>query len=201
MNFVRAINLAAFTALSCAAIDPAMAADTGGKFAVRGVGSARCDLVTASFSAKNTAQVESYASWIMGYVSAYNKAVSGNYDALPTKDGRDLISLVLGLCQSNAAASLEATTFRVLRALSVLRLTSETPMVTFSNDGKTAELRQETVKFLQGRLKALKFFNGAENGEGSPQLVTAIKAYQTSKKIAATGLPDITLLIRLSQEK
>lgn len=201
MSFVRVIKFAAAAVLFAAAITPVMAADSGGKYAVRGVGSARCDLVTAAFSTKNAAQSEAYASWIMGYVTAYNKVVAGNFDALPTKDGRDLISLVLGLCQSNATAPLEATTFRVIRAIAALRLTSDTSPVTFTSDGKTAELRQETVKYVQARLKALKFYSGAETGEATPQLIAAIKTYQTNKKIPITGLPDIALLIRLSQKQ
>lgn len=203
MNIVHALKVAigGLAILGSASASPTFAADAAGKYSVRGVGGARCDAVVAAFTAKNTPAVESYVSWMLGYASAYNHVVSGTFDAIPTKDGRDLVSLVLGLCQSNAAIQLETSTFRVLRAVANLRLTGETPLVTLTSDGKSFELRQETVRLVQGRLKALKLYNGAENGETNPQLIAALKAYQTSQKLPATGLPDISLLIRLFRDK
>ena len=182
------------------AANPAHAADTAGKFNVRGIGGAQCDAVLTAFNTKNAAAVDSYVSWVMGYATAYNRLVPGTFDAIPTKDGRDLISLVLGLCQSNASLQLEASTFRVLRAITPLRLTNETPMVTLTSDGKSVELRQETIRLVQGRLKTLKLYSGTVDGQLNAQLIAAIKAYQTGKKLPPTGLPDISLLIRLMRE-
>lgn len=179
----------------------ALAADAGGKFSVRGVGSDRCESLSAAFSKKDDAAVNRYVSWILGYASASNKFSTQTYDALPSKDGRDLIALIVGYCQQNAAVPIEVSTSRVLGGLKAVRLTQESPLVSFSSEGKALEIREESVRFIERTLKISGYYKGAETGKSSPQLIAAIKAFQVAQKLPATGLPDINTLIRAAVRK
>lgn len=188
-------------ALTASVSSGAIAATTAGKFAVRGVGSDRCEAVSAAFKNKDGAAVGRYAAWTMGYASAFNRLVTNTFDAVPMKDARGLLAITLTVCNANPKGQFESATFQVLRALGPLRLTGESPLVTLTSDGKTHELHEETVRLVEIRLKALKFYSNAPTGKTSPQLTSAIKAFQQSKKLAASGLPDMATLIQLVQEK
>lgn len=179
----------------------AIAATAAGKFSVRGVGGDRCEAVSAAFKAKNNAAVARYVAWSTGYTSAFNRLVTQTFDSVPMKDGRDLLALTLSFCNANPKEQFEGAMFQVVRALGPLRLTGESPLVTLTSDGKTHELREETVRLVETRLKALKLYSNAPTGKASPQLTSAIKAFQQSKKLAVTGLPDMVTLLRLVQEK
>lgn len=182
-------------------VSPAVAADASGKFAVRGIGSARCDSVVEAFAKRDEAKVEALASWLMGYATSYNRLVAQNYDAMPTRDGRDIIAVVLGLCKGNPSATLETASYRALISFAALRIKADSPMVNFVSDGKSMELHLETVKLVQTRLKGLKLYGGAENGEFNPQIVAAIKTFQANNKMPVTGLPDLAFLARLIDKK
>lgn len=179
----------------------AHAGDAAGKFSVRGVGSAPCSAYTTAVTAKDEAAINRYASWILGYVSAYNRLSEKTFDAIPGTEGKDALALTMGVCQSAPNERLEQVLFSVLRGLNDIRLTSDTAMVTLTSDGKTRVVREETLRYVERRLKDLGFYKGAETGKASPQIVQAIKAYQTAQKMPADGLPNMPTLLRILRQK
>lgn len=177
----------------------ANAADTSGKFAVRGIGGSPCSAFTAALQSKDEGAIKAYISWVLGYYSAYNRMVSGNFDAVPSSDLNAMISIVAGACQRSATVPVEQVTFNVLRSFAPLRLQAESPLVTLTSEGKTLEVREETLKFVERRLKELGHYKGLETGKASTQIVQAIKAFQSAQKIPATGLPNLVTLIRIAK--
>lgn len=179
----------------------AQAADAAGKFSVRGVGSTPCSAFVAAINSKDEAALNRYASWVMGYVSAYNRQQDQTFDALPTGEGKDFLALTLGVCQASPNDRLEQAVFSGLRGLNEIRLTSDSAMVTLTGDGKTLAIREETLRYLERKMKALGYYKGQETGKPSPQIVQAIKAFQTEQKIQATGLPNFSTLLTILRQK
>lgn len=186
-------------ALSLGMGDMAHAADTTGKFTVRGIGSSPCSAFNSAVQSKDDGALKAYASWLLGYYSAYNRLVSGNFDAVPSADVNATISVVASACQRSPAIPVEQVTFSVLRSFAPLRLQAESPLVTLTSDGKSIELREETLRFVERRLKELGHYKGQETGKPSPQIVQAIKAFQTAQKIPVNGLPNLFTLVRIAK--
>jgi len=192
-------------AIAAAASSPALAADANGRFNVRGLGSTRCDAAAVAFADKDQQRRDAMISWLMGYVSAFNRLNPGTFDALPGEDGRDLAGLALALCQYNPAVSLETAAVSGLRLLAPLQATRDGPLVSFAGpagpNARTIRLHVEAVRVIERKLKALGRYQAAETGAASPGLTAALKAFQTAEKLSPTGLPDMPTLIRLMQAR
>lgn len=182
------------------AIGTASAAGTSGNFAVRGLGGDKCQALTTAVSAKSGA-IKGYASWIMGYASAYNRSTSNIFDVYPLPAGGGLVSLVATLCAANPNSSVEGATAQLFAILRPLSLAGETPLVAFAVGGKTISIREESVRLLERSLTGRGLLKEKEGGKFSPQLVMAIQAFQKSEGIAVTGLPDMQTLIRAVLKK
>lgn len=177
------------------------AADAAGKFSVRGAGSSPCSAYTAAVNAKDEVAVNRYASWILGYISAYNRLVGQTFDAIPSAEGKDALALTMGVCQGAPNDRLEQAVFSVVRGINSIRLTSDSAMITLTSDGRSLAIREETLRYLERRLKELGHYKGLETGKASQQIVQAIKAYQTAQKLPANGLPDFSTLLHILRQK
>lgn len=202
LNFkhFRSATVAASIAL-LALSAPVHAADKSGRFVVRGGGSDLCSSYSKAFETKNTQAIERYAAWIFGYASATSKLSPQTLDVSPSSDGRDILAFVLNICQTKPAIALEAATATVFSGLGAIRPTVDGPIVTFNADGKSLGVRDETVRFAERKLKAAGYYKDAEGGKATPQLIAAIKKFQTEQKLSVSGLPDIRTLIRLAAQK
>jgi hypothetical protein len=181
--------------------NPVHAADQSGRFVVRGSGADLCSSFSKAFDTKDNQAVERYASWIFGYASATSKLSSQTLDVSPSADGRDILAFVLNICQAKPAMSIEAASAQVFSGLAAIRPTVDGPVVKFSVDGKALSIREETVRFAERKLKVAGFYKDAEGGKATPQLIAAIKKYQTDQKLPNSGLPDIRTLLRLAAQK
>lgn len=174
----------------------ALASDAQGQFSVRGAGGQTCAVALDAVAKQNKDAVRDQASWIMGWMTASNHLQPGTFDGLPTKDGKELVQFIHGLCRSQPALTLEAATAAVARALAPLRLTRTSPEVVVTSDGKSVILREETIRLAERKLKEGGYYKGNETGASSAALIAAVRKFQEAKKLPATGLPDLrTLLI------
>lgn len=200
MSVKRILTVA--TAIAAIALaGPVEAADANGKFVVLGLGGTPCSAFGEAIQKKDAAALNGYGSWILGYYSSYNRLVSGTFDAVPSIDLNTTISVVGSACRAMPKASLEQATFSVLKGFEPIRQQAESETVTLSNDGKTFVVRAETIKFVERRLKELGYYKSTETGKASPQLIQALKAFQTAQKIPTSGFPTLGTVARISTAK
>lgn len=197
MKTLRLFAAAAAVALA----STAQAADSAGKFVVVGLGGTPCSAFDEAIKKKDATALNSYASWILGYYSSYNRFVSGTFDAVPSSDLNATIAVVANACRATPKASLEQMTFSVLKGFEPIRLKADSEVVMLSNEGKSFTARAETIRYVERRLKELGYYKGPESGKPSPQLVQALKAFQTAQKIPASGFPTLGTVARISNAK
>jgi hypothetical protein len=194
---MKALKHALMLVLVALAPTTAHAADTGGRFAVRGLGSSKCSDLTTVIGQKNTTLIQLYAAWLAGYVTASNRLISQTFDAIPSTVGSDVVGLVSVICARNPNALVETSTYQVLEALNAIRVRQDSPVVTMQEGGKTLAIRQEALTLVQTELASKGLYKGPADGKPSPALVKAISAFQKAQKLPETGLPDIDVLVRL----
>ena len=78
-----------------------------------------------------------------------------------------------------------------------LRLRESSKLLSVKSDGKGLLIYQEVLSMAQKRLKALGFEPGVENGTADARTLTALRAFQTSKGLPETSLPDQLTLLNL----
>jgi hypothetical protein len=200
-SIAQSAAIAIFAVSTITVSDAAFAADVGGNFAVRGSGAEACSKLSKAFETKDAASIERYAAWIFGYASATNKLSPQTFDVSPAADGRDILALVLSVCTSKPAISVEVATAAVFSTLNAIRLTQAGTVIRFTDQGKTFDAREETVRFVERKLKAAGLYKEEETGKASAALMTAIKKFQVSQKLNSTGFPDIRTLLRLAAQK
>lgn len=195
--YFRAVGVVASMALLALSV-PAQSADKSGRFVVRGNGADLCSSFSKAFKAKDKSAVDRYAAWIFGYASATSKLSPQTLDVSPSADGRDILASVLNICQAKPAIAVEAATAAVFSGLSAIRPTLDSPIVSFSVDGKTLGVREETVRFIERKLRAAGLYKDAEGGKATAQLIAAIKKFQADQKLPVSGLPNIRTLVLLA---
>lgn len=175
---------------------PAAAADDKGAFAVRGVGSDRCDAFIAAIAAKDGLKLERYGSWLLGYLSASNRLIGRTFDAVPSQVPTDVLGIVAVICRNQPAALVDTAVSQALVVLNPIRLTADSPLITVSNAGRTLQVRTEALIRLQQNLAKKGLYKGPADGKLSPQLAKIISDFQQVEKIQISGLPDLDTQIR-----
>jgi peptidoglycan hydrolase-like protein with peptidoglycan-binding domain len=198
MPFQKPIATAVL-ALTVGSTSAALAADAEGRFALRGFGAERCSDAQAQLEADQGAAANGL-SWLLGYMTAINRAQSGTFDVSPITDGNAMLQLVVGLCQQNPDSLVETVAYDLLRTLAVARVESHSPLVETRANGDVAEVRSETLVAMQNRLREMGHLSGSADGIFGPQTRNAIRAFQRSQDMAATGIADSVTILRLLVE-
>ena len=193
--FVQIAPLAAGLAvLASFASGPVEAADANGRYVVRGVGSLTCETYLAGL--KDPILAQRHLSWLLGYETAANQAAPQTFDIMPTNGTMDFANVVTLLCRSNPKQTLVDATTQALLTLRPLRQVSETPLLTFTFQGKSVQVRKGAAQQLATALVAKKLYKGDTSGQPNADFYKAIQALQEREKLPVTGLPDIDTFIR-----
>ena len=172
----------------------AQAADTNGRYVVRGLGSATCQTYLAGL--KDPIVAPRYLSWLLGYETAAIQAAPQTFDIMPTNGAMDFANVVTLLCKSTPKQTLVDAATQAVLTLRPLRQVTETPMVTFVFQNRSVQLRQGAAQQLAVALAAKKLYRGETSGQPNADFYKAIKALQEREKLTVTGLPDIDTFIR-----
>ena len=197
MSSMRSFTLAALVLTAASASYPALAADKDGRFSVRGLGSAKCSELTLAIENKDSASIQLYGSWFLGYLSASNRLISQTFDAIPATSVNDVIGVVAVLCRRTPDALVETATYQALEALNAVRLRQDSPLLTMQDGARSLKIRQEALMFVQTELASAKLYKGPADGKPSPELARSIRAFQKAQKLPETGLPDMDVILRL----
>jgi hypothetical protein len=170
------------------------AADGTGKFSIRGPGSQSCANYLAAASKPDA--YAHFGSWLLGYVSARNRAEPKTYDFIPTEAGTDFPNVVAVICKTRPQSRLEQAANAAITVLGPMRQTVASPLIDVQADGKTVAIRQEALRTLQTALIAKSFYKGKSDGLSSARFIAALKEFQRKEKLPITGLPNIDTFIR-----
>ena len=177
--------------LTCLAV-PAMGADTEGKYALEGPGRISC-AAFSELSTQDATQLQTLAGWTLGYISAHNRFVAETYDLTSWQNVQTLMALARQYCDANAESSFEIALLEVMKWAAASRLVSESQLVSIGTDDKTVVLYQSTIETARQKLTD----KGYDTGSSDTELASALRAYQLSEKLEATGLLDQSTLARL----
>lgn len=195
-----AVLLSAGT-LAAAISSPAVhAADAKGVFALHGIGALTCSQMGESIKA-NAAVRDQLAVWLLGYMSATNRARPDNYDITPIQQPLVLATMVSNLCTSNASARVETVVHSVLTALAPAGSRAESPLVRAEAGKNVVELRGDTLMAVQQALIDRKILRDKATGAFGTPTEKALGEFQKAQKLNVTGLPDPVTVMRLLIEK
>jgi len=103
-----------FLFLTIAYLNPAFAADGGGRFVVLGIGSESCGTY---ISERRLGRDNPYRGWITGYLSAYNESSKNTYNMLGNSDVEAAMLWIENYCNKNPLSSFSQASQALLTEL------------------------------------------------------------------------------------
>lgn len=190
-------RISAIFATALAAAHPAIAEDSNGQFAIKGAGLQTCESLVKSWDGQSS-DLGLYAGWVDGYLTGMNQHSKTTFDIAPWQSTTTLLSLLRQMCTQRDAND------RVIDLLNDLmsdfapaRLKEQSSASAIRRGDSALVLYDETVSALQRRLTQEGFDPGEPNGVYTDQTATALEAFQTSRGLTVTGLPDQKTLFAL----
>jgi len=174
-----------------------MAADSDGRFMVKGGGRASCKDFLAAREKASGSEYVSLAGWVDGYLTHLNQREPDTFDIAPWQGTELVLSAISVRCQRDPASSFHAATFAVAEGLRSDRLRQRSEIVTATAGGKSVVLYAEVVTRIQQRLKLRGLLDSEPSGKYDEATVAAVRAFQAEKKVPVTGLPDQVTLANL----
>jgi hypothetical protein len=172
------------------------AVDSKGHFAFRGLGGQSCKVAMDQVQ-KDPNDAIVLAAWLMGYLTAVNRAQSDTFDISPVVAPSDLLNEVIGLCRAHPDMAVEGVFNGLLRVLSIARNRADSPIVETRSGANTASVRKETLIAMQTKLVDYGYLRGKPDGAFGARSELALKAFQKDQKLPETGVADGTTIIRL----
>lgn len=173
-------------------------AETNGSFVSRGAGGMECSTLSVLAASEQAATVlQQMSLWVSGYLTHLNRSQPGVFDGAPLPDDSAIARLVFNLCNQNPTANVESVLFAALEKMRPWAVTSQTSLLKFSGSaGETIAIRESALAQLQALLveKAL-LAEGYKSGSLDDATRLALEAFQQSKGLPVTGLPDSDTLL------
>lgn len=174
----------------------ANAADTEGKFAVKGAGKRMCSDFLKASEAKTT-DYYLYGGWLEGYLSHFNSTQENTYDVTPWQSTELMLALLQRHCQTNSDMHFLTATNSLIKTLFPIRLEANSIMTKIDVQNTQSYYYSEILLRAKKRLKALGFLNGDVDANYDNNDVKAFAAFQKSIGIRETGIPDQPTLMAL----
>lgn len=166
----------------------AWAADENGKFAVDGVGARSCAEFTSVKDSKEGLRL--FASWSEGFITAYNIYTEATFDVTPWQPVELLMLKMGAFCTANPDVPFINGLSALIRTLEDDRVAQEDRFVSIRHSGKTVYLYARTLDRLRTDLTSAGFDAGPADAPYDQKFLAAVRAYQASKGLAQSGLPD-----------
>lgn len=178
---------------------PATAATSAGEFATRGIGAQSCtDLLAAFAGPDRTIVADQLASWMSGYLSGTSRLSPGLFDALPIQDIYGAATLVLRVCDQNKDILVESAAASIVAGFAGSAPKVASPIQSVGVAPATVDIRGAVLQYAQEALVALDLLPpGSADGVYGKATQEALAAFQTSKSVEPTGLPDAITLFAL----
>jgi hypothetical protein len=176
------------------------AADSEGKFAVKGAGKKDCSSFVQATEQKNT-DYYLYGGWLEGYLSSYNSFQTNNYDSTPWQTTELLLNLLKRHCDANPKVKFLSAVNSLLKTLHPLRLDSENQLVRISVNGADTYYYEDILLRAKNRLNKLGYLKGEIVADFDKGDIEAFQKYQKDIGISLTGVPDQNTLLNLFFKK
>ncbi len=174
----------------------ARAADSGGQFAVEGIGGSTCEsFVTAKSESSDAYWM--FLGWLDGYMTGINQYSPETYDITPWQSQNLLAALFDKFCAKNPGANFFAVANKMIVELRDDRLRESSAPVVAKVGERTIGVYRETLRRAQVLLKEGGHYKGKVDGLFGPNTQRALESYQKRLGLTVTGLPDQATLFRL----
>ena len=174
----------------------ARAADSGGQFAVEGIGGSTCESFVAAKSESSDAYWM-FLGWLDGYMTGINQYAPETYDITPWQSQNLLAALFEKFCARNPGANFFAVANKMVVELRDDRLRESSAAIVAAVGERTIGLYRETLRRVQVRLEEGGHYQGEVDGLFGPKTRRALESYQKQVGLTVTGLPDQATLFRL----
>lgn len=192
------LPILAATLMSAATLVPieARGADSGGQFAVEGIGGSTCESFVAAKSESSDAYWM-FLGWLDGYMTGINQYAPGTYDITPWQSQSLLAALFEKFCARNPGANFFAVANKMVIELRDDRLRESSAPVVAAVGERSIGVYRETLRRAQVVLKDSGHYKGKVDGLFGPNTQRALESYQKQAGLTVTGLPDQATLFKL----
>lgn len=174
----------------------AQAADAEKRFAIKGVGVAKCSTFVQAYDQRANDGFL-FAGWLTGFITVLNQHVPETFDLAPWQTTDVLMLLMRDLCGQKPDEQFYRVAGGLVGLLSKDRLQTLSEPVEMHNKEHRTTLPKEVVRRVQERLKALDLYKGSLDGSYGSGMQKALEAFQKQNKLTETGIPDQQTLVRL----
>ncbi|MCP5151142.1 MAG: peptidoglycan-binding protein [Ectothiorhodospiraceae bacterium] len=184
--------------LTCALALPGVghAADSQGRYAVKGAGIGTCKQFLEEREKRSQAYYV-FAGWVDGFLSANNRFNEDTYDLASWETNDVLTAYLAHHCGRNSDQRFGAAVIAMIEALKKERLTEASPPVQTTSGETTVTVYAEALRRAQEALAALGHYKATPDGQYGPATRKALEAFQTEKSLTVNGLPDQQTLFTL----
>ena len=172
------------------------AADSQGRFGIRGAGLISC----ATYDHERALRSKAYdvvAGWMDGYLTATNQFATRTYDAAPYQSTELYAALVEEYCKQHPAALVFAVLNSLVKFTWNERLRTPSLKVPVEVAARKTSLYEEVIRQVEQQLARRGFYRGSITSTYGTAATAAMKAYQKSIGFTPTGFPDQATLWRL----
>ncbi len=174
----------------------ARAADTGGQFAVEGVGRSTCEgFITAKSESSDAYWM--FLGWLDGYITGINQYLPETYDITPWQSQNLVAALIERFGETNPEANFFAVANGMIVELRDDRLRESSAPVVAKVGERSIGVYRETLRRAQVQLKEGGHYQGEVDGLFGPNTQRALESYQKRVGLTVTGLPDQATLLKL----
>jgi Putative peptidoglycan binding domain len=183
-------------ALACSTPFGAHAASDSGQYAVKGIGIQKCADFTEAYE-KRTQGAFVFAGWVDGYISAYNRAHPGTFDAAPWQSVDVLLALIHNHCSKAPEERLFGVVHAMIEFFKEQELAESSPTIETAAGDQKITIYKEVLRRAQEKLVEAGVYKGTPDGLFGPKTQAAFETYQEKNKLPKTGLPDQQTLVNL----
>ena len=164
------------------------AKDSNGSFAVKGVGALNCnDFIGAA--AKDTPELQQYAGYLAGYVSAYNELNPETFDLLPWQQLDTVMLLILQRCKQSPGSSVAGVVSQIARYFAENKVNLATDKIEVKGPELSVYLYPSVITQIKQAL--------AKRGYETEDLWAAMAKYKQDKLLVGTHPFEQLILMKL----
>ncbi len=174
----------------------AQGADIDSKFAVKGAGISSCEKFLEAYEEEKELYY-TYGGWLDGYMTAANQHLGDTYDIAPWQSTGLLLTMMASNCKKNPEISFHQVAQLMVDELVKTRLRSAGRYGVIQG-GSPVPLHEDIIRRIKVALKEGGYYSGNTHvATWDEDVVTAVKAFQKSKNLPETGMPDQSTLFML----
>ena len=188
---------ALFLMVTIAMAASAFAADGNGRFAPKGAGLILCESFVAEH-AKGSDAYLLFRGWIDGYVTAVNRYETETFDILALQTPATVAAAIDNHCSKNPQDPVLDVMLAIVDQLRVRRIRAESRLVRIENrSGDHVLLYEESIRAIRTALAELGYPLDPDDGVYDDRAESALRGFQATRGLEATGLPDQATLWEL----